>query len=304
MPLAGHDARLRLRTGLRLHFNPRAPCGARRLTIGQLHLHPPFQSTCPLRGTTKMEDEINDKTRYFNPRAPCGARRQYAHTSPRSKHFNPRAPCGARLLLSISPSVIKHFNPRAPCGARLVSVKFFVVPNIFQSTCPLRGTTLVVGHAIHAGIISIHVPLAGHDDVDFGAHVVRIHFNPRAPCGARPQPSSRPFSGRISIHVPLAGHDDLGHRHSGHIAISIHVPLAGHDGDYALFAGGNIISIHVPLAGHDDESQWQVLIDLISIHVPLAGHDDIYTLGRDAATGFQSTCPLRGTTHALISDVD
>ena len=168
----------------------------------------------------------------------------------------------------------KDFNPRAPCGARLVSVKFFVVPNIFQSTCPLRGTTLVVGHAIHAGIISIHVPLAGHDDVDFGAHVVRIHFNPRAPCGARPQPSSRPFSGRISIHVPLAGHDDLGHRHSGHIAISIHVPLAGHDGDYALFAGGNIISIHVPLAGHDD----------------------IYTLGRDAATGFQSTCPLRGTT--------
>ena len=193
-------------------------------------------------------------------------------------------------------SAFQTFQSTCPLRGTTTPKYFALGYKTFQSTCPLRGTTLVVGHAIHAGIISIHVPLAGHDDVDFGAHVVRIHFNPRAPCGARPQPSSRPFSGRISIHVPLAGHDDLGHRHSGHIAISIHVPLAGHDGDYALFAGGNIISIHVPLAGHDDESQWQVLIDLISIHVPLAGHDDIYTLGRDAATGFQSTCPLRGTT--------
>ena len=63
----------------------------------------------------------------------------------------------------------------------------------FQSTCPLRGTTLVARHCRRGK--------AGN-------------FNPRAPCGARP------FLGRaacrrapISIHVPLAGHDDRSDRH-------------------------------------------------------------------------------------------
>ena len=33
----------------------------------------------------------------------------------------------------------------------------------FQSTCPLRGTTVEVRADAEAVVISIHVPLAGHD---------------------------------------------------------------------------------------------------------------------------------------------
>ena len=60
-------------------------------------------------------------------------------------------------------------------------------------------------------MISIHVPLAGHDwlAVDITANW-----------------------GQISIHVPLAGHDHLRQLRSPRPRISIHVPLAGHDGHW------------------------------------------------------------------------
>ena len=57
---------------------------------------------------------------------------------------------------------------------------------IFQSTCPLRGTTIVKRWGRAPATISIHVPLAGHDVVIDALNFVR----------------------HISIHVPLAGHDD------------------------------------------------------------------------------------------------
>ena len=81
-------------------FNPRAPCGARRLQRW---------------GRPLWWD--------FNPRAPCGARlacagRKYR----RGGNFNPRAPCGARPSRIIGRTPADNFNPRAPCGARLHSI--------------------------------------------------------------------------------------------------------------------------------------------------------------------------------------
>ena len=56
-------------------------------------------------------------------------------------------------------------------------------------------------------LISIHMPLAGHDlfSDDRAAHV------------------------GISIHMPLAGHDPDVEAIKAAVAISIHMPLAGHD---------------------------------------------------------------------------
>ena len=74
-PHAGRDAHQDRRLPLCHHFNPRAPCGARRTSL--------HRRACP---------------RYFNPRAPCGARRgRQRNVFPAVQHFNPRAPCGARL---------------------------------------------------------------------------------------------------------------------------------------------------------------------------------------------------------------
>ena len=73
-PHAGRD-NLRMRSTVpNQHFNPRAPCGARR-------------NSCIL---SKI-------SHHFNPRAPCGARRTpISSIRRRESDFNPRAPCGAR----------------------------------------------------------------------------------------------------------------------------------------------------------------------------------------------------------------
>ena len=62
------------------HFNPRAPCGARRR--GRLAAHAGMAN--------------------FNPRAPCGALLGPALSLSLSTYFNPRAPCGARLQTEFS----------------------------------------------------------------------------------------------------------------------------------------------------------------------------------------------------------
>ena len=122
-------------------FNPRPPCGGRRLSL-----------TCHRCST------------YFNPRPPCGGRLCKFFTIDKSKpisihalrvegdgfslwavtttaDFNPRPPCGGRLeidsavyvssLFQSTPSVwratyflrpvsvlLAYFNPRPPCGGR------------------------------------------------------------------------------------------------------------------------------------------------------------------------------------------
>ena len=81
----------------------------------------------------------------------------------------------------------------------------------FQSTCPLRGTTISLRRVYAEKWISIHMPLAGHD-VIYGIWISEY---------------------AISIHMPLAGHDMMGAIYGGDEKISIHMPLAGHDGKKA-----------------------------------------------------------------------
>ena len=124
-------------------------------------------------------------------------------------HFNPRAPCGARRTYTSSESTPADFNPRAPCGARRRTLPPSTAYILFQSTCPLRGTTRTRVLLRGGRTISIHVPLAGHDT--YGITCKRsawMYFNPRAPCGARRASIACPSTRvSISIHVPLAGHD-------------------------------------------------------------------------------------------------
>ena len=176
-----------------VHFNPRAPCGAR----------PSHRQILPNPGD-------------FNPRAPCGARRDSGHrgvehidisihaplagrdsppTPPRGTrtHFNPRAPCGARRQRPHHAKCGHDFNPRAPCGARPVGQNLLRYDAEFQSTRPLRGATVSVAvrHLFISGI-SIHAPLAGRDSPNTPDKIHARNFNPRAPCGARHPSRPRP----------------------------------------------------------------------------------------------------------------
>ena len=104
--------------------------------------------------------------------------------------------------------------------------------NGFQSTHPVRGaTTRALGVEL-ASRISIHAPRAGCDQIIFkgmdkpafqSTHPVRgatdelleennglTNFNPRTPCGVRPEEHG--FNGlhlAISIHAPRAGCDQV-----------------------------------------------------------------------------------------------
>ena len=106
-------------TDIDMDFNPRAPRGARHISNRRNVARGLFQSTCPARGTTFYQYRVRLCTRYFNPRAPRGAR---------------------RIKFSFNFPQI-NFNPRAPRGARLSGQSCLQRRKLFQSTCPARGTT-------------------------------------------------------------------------------------------------------------------------------------------------------------------
>ena len=146
-----------------VHFNPRAPCGARQ---GALHhsraagisIHAPlagrdrarpyrcrwrplFQSTRPLRGATSLS-ALCPPPPGISIHAPLAGRDRCKHNLPHAPlDFNPRAPCGARRTAWTTSRPCANFNPRAPCGARLDRL--------------LRVAIVAP--------ISIHAPLAGRD---------------------------------------------------------------------------------------------------------------------------------------------
>ena len=216
-----------------------------------------------------------------------------------------------------------YFNPRPPCGGRRGIVRSFVSPPAFQSTPPVRGATLCHSELSEAIEISIHAPRAGGDLLTSRAlfslgNAISIHapraggdtyprhdfrgilyFNPRPPCGGRPEAeatrsliqafqSTPPVRGATmtippSPWLPTAFQSTppvrgatLLHRVSyPRCRISIHAPRAGGDGDEITPAQFQKISIHAPRAGGD-----RFFIFLfpfgykISIHAPRAGGDE------------------------------
>ena len=211
-PLAGRDRRPGLPSPPSPHFNPRAPCGARRTPQGrwdlaEAHFNPrapcgarrrsrastPFwthiSTHAPLAGRDLALQAEAAAVRYFNPRAPCGARRRQPPPSRRASHFNPRAPCGARLqCLSCPRRDNSPFQPTRPLRGATMSRYEDFFRALFQPTRPLRGATRGPSdEGFGQRGISTHAPLAGRDPSAPISLSCRTNFNPRAPCGARPR---------------------------------------------------------------------------------------------------------------------
>ena len=120
-PLTGRDYRPPVPSGLRKHFNPRAPYGARPARYVQSHNASKFQSTRPLRGATRQPLRAADHC-VISIHAPLTGR-----------------DC------SLTNSLFRkdNFNPRAPYGARHVDgLRQLLRNGAFQSTRPLRGATM------------------------------------------------------------------------------------------------------------------------------------------------------------------
>ena len=168
-------------------------------------------------------------------------------------YFNPRAPCGARLTSKILFYRGLDFNPRAPCGARRSVWCFTISFQRISTHAPLAGRDLICSWVMCPRTrISTHAPLAGRDVLDLVKKKFLHHFNPRAPCGARPERVALACATEIFQPTrPLRGATVDNGEIAAVIIISTHAPLAGRDTGYKHIGYEGSISTHAPLAGRD-----------------------------------------------------
>ena len=75
VPRAGDDHNHVIYAGCRSNFNPRPPCGRRRVHLARRIWMIVFQPTSPVRETTDKGHTPGVGGTNFNPRPPCGRRR-------------------------------------------------------------------------------------------------------------------------------------------------------------------------------------------------------------------------------------
>ena len=141
-PRVGSDPSAAPRPPCCYDFNPRSPCGERRLRNPIFAIMSEFQSTLPVWGATKAAVPalvgglfqstlpVWGATRYgargiticpISIHAPrVGSDRLVrALAGQAGRHFNPRSPCGERpWRMCACPPTRTNFNPRSPCGER------------------------------------------------------------------------------------------------------------------------------------------------------------------------------------------
>ena len=118
-PHAGRDGAAGTAGGGKCYFNPRAPCGARPCRARDQSSFWIFQSTRPMRGATRPDEQGR-------------GRADISIHAPHAGRDRMRPPGGGYPA---------DFNPRAPCGARHHGSGGAVPRHLFQSTRPMRGAT-------------------------------------------------------------------------------------------------------------------------------------------------------------------
>ena len=123
-------------------------------------------------------------------------------------HFNPRTPCGVRQKLKIYDYKGRKFQSTHPVRGATCRECYETRYGVFQSTHPVRGATQPMFITINMHVISIHAPRAGCDPITEEEIKATVDFNPRTPCGVRPEIRVHTqHLQAISIHAPRAGCD-------------------------------------------------------------------------------------------------
>ena len=304
------------------YFNPRTPCGVRRINSTSTRHGWDFnpRTPCGVRLGQNLDKSEDDTISIHAPHAGCDL-----HGLPNRQgrpHFNPRTPCGVRLHSRGKTAQFVTFQSTHPMrGATTLQFNAALGMVAFQSTHPMRGATELNTAFVELCRISIHAPHAGCDFPSCSrryslssfqsTHPMRGatetlmtrqpvwgYFNPRTPCGVRLA------AGGMFDDVP----SDFNPRTPCGVRQNV-------------FYGGIIqrgISIHAPHAGCDLIQSPSEDLRRISIHAPHAGCDGagisapqrsknfnprtpcgVRRPVRRASSlglGFQSTHPMRGAT--------
>ena len=261
-----------------LHFNPRAPYGARPgAGIGPaardaISIHAPHTGRDIPAPASNFVSRISIHAPHTG--------RDETNTPPAAQHpnFNPRAPYGARPASGMGVTRRQQISIHAPhTGRDRWTDRPQPVPCGFQSTRPIRGATLFrLSRFLRCRIFQSTRPIRGATRGSSSIQIRQRYFNPRAPYGARHNRlSDNMLCNNISIHAPHTGRDDSG---PGWTTTGLHFnPRA----PYGARRSG--VSPAGPCGG-------------ISIHAPHTGRDLHLLIVIYQTGGFQSTRPIRGAT--------
>ena len=280
-----------------------------------------FQSTHSLRSATFLSHPSARVSRGFNPRTPCGVRQQAGTWKSYRKEFqSTHSLRSATGIFTTLDGHVKSFNPRTPCGVRQAWRALARAIEEFQSPHSLRSATLADSKKERRNYVSIHALLAECDRTRCQFSSAHDGFNPRTPCGVRPDNAGRaegwhPFQSTHSLRSATA----FTHSWSLVEKVSIHALLAECDFLEGMNCKSSLRfqSTHsLRSATSQSRPPWRPVF--VSIHALLAECDGQSSCPGNTRDRFQSTHSLRSATlsrpangwfhivsiHALLAECD
>ena len=129
------------------------------------------------------------------------------------------------------------------------------------------------------------------------------HFNPRSPCGERPEPEESPLCAEIfQSTLPVWGATLEKYTADRLVGISIHAPRVGSDlSACAFFSAWVPFQSTLPVWGATVPGVPQQGSPGISIHAPRVGSDPTLVENIPTIVSFQSTLPVWGATCINIA---
>ena len=231
-PLAGRDQHHTLVGCSARNFNPRAPCGARRICLAVYAAKIRISTHAPLAGRDLRRRDRSAAGTGISTHAPLAGRDKMGYKYTRvGEDFNPRAPCGARLSIASITSSGSLISTHAPLAGRDYAYILHDMDTDISTHAPLAGRDCRGRAEGHLRQISTHAPLAGRDRLKPRQVTYQDkHFNPRAPCGARRLVKSCLLSrSDFNPRAPCGARHSFGFGQSDCTRISTHAPLAGRD---------------------------------------------------------------------------
>ena len=321
LPLRGATPAYRRPRSCRSCFNPRSPCGERLPPVAGDVLRVRVSTHAPLAGSDDHGLRVSGYVVLVSTHAPLAGSDHDIILWSTLFRVSTHAPlAGSDPTHPVGALVPRHVSTHAPLAGS-DSRPFAPRSRSRVSThAPLAGSDRRLSAVDHDFLlVSTHAPLAGSDRTSGISPSPLRCFNPRSPCGERPNPTAvAPMFAEFQPTLPLRGATAVPDQPGATSLFQPTLPLRGATGSPCLMVHALDVSTHAPLAGSDllfgaidDFFEFQPTLPLrgatarrrrqvpplvVSTHAPLAGSDAPAETVALQLRVFQPTLPLRGAT--------